>query len=285
MAAQPPPVHVPSDRLVAVLGVVGELRARGLLNKMEEIPEAELTDARASDLFDAVLAACLAEAWDPNKAASCLTIPPPPLEGGGKVELLRLFLAVRARGGFAAVASWAEVAEAVGLDPAADMAVKLMYREYLELLDHTFDKPIVDHKVVESCDHADQRSGSTKDRFLSLTKDPTSAGSLAHLKRKRDPLVGMLDWVGHMARSPSKPGMASDPHGHFDAAVWFRDNAYCLGGERLDGMLNCVRCVAKSPAEPGVMGEDSCVHLSTAALLRRRRMLAEGRASPQVIHR
>ncbi|RCV42691.1 hypothetical protein SETIT_9G236300v2 [Setaria italica] len=247
-AVAAPPVHVPSDALVAMLGVVGELRARGLLAKLE-IPEAELTDASASALLDAVLAAFLAEAWDP-KAASCLTIPPPPLEGGHKVELLRLFLAMRARGGFAAVASWAAVAEAVGLDPAADMAVKLMYRKYLELLDQTFDIPLEDHKVVESSGNAGQRLGSTKDRFLSPTKDPTNAGS-AHLKRKRDQLVGMHNWVRLMAKSPAAPGIDTDPRDHFDTAVWQRDNA-CLSGERLEGMLNWVRHVAKSPAEPGL---------------------------------
>lgn len=255
-----PPVHVPSDALVAMLGVVGELRARGLLAKLE-IPEAELTDASASALLDAVLAAFLAEAWDP-KAASCLTIPPPPLEGGHKVELLRLFLAMRARGGFAAVASWAAVAEAVGLDPAADMAVKLMYRKYLELLDQTFDIPLEDHKVVESSGNAGQRLGSTKDRFLSPTKDPTNAGS-AHLKRKRDQLVGMHNWVRLMAKSPAAPGIDTDPRDHFDTAVWQRDNA-CLSGERLEGMLNWVRHVAKSPAEPGVMGEDRRTTASTS---------------------
>ncbi|XP_012703711.1 L-type lectin-domain containing receptor kinase IX.2 [Setaria italica] len=70
-----------------------------------EIPEAEFTAVRASTLFDAVLAAFLTDAWDP-KAASCFTIPPPPLEGGHKVKLLRLFLAVRACSGFAVVASY-----------------------------------------------------------------------------------------------------------------------------------------------------------------------------------
>jgi len=97
--------------LLAVLGVVGELRARGFLARLE-IPEAQLTGARASALFDAVLAAFIAEAWHPE-AASFLPIPPPPLGDGFKVELLRLLLAVRARGGFADVASLAAIAEDV----------------------------------------------------------------------------------------------------------------------------------------------------------------------------
>ncbi|CAN6283415.1 unnamed protein product [Urochloa humidicola] len=285
--APPPPaaVRVPPDALVAVLGVVGELRARGLLARFE-IPEADLTNARAPALFDRVLVAFLAEAWDPE-AASSFPIPPPPLGDGHRVELLRLFLAVRARGGFAAVASWAAVAGAVGLDPAADdTAVKLLYRKYLELLDLTFDKPLEDHKVIESSCNADRRLGSAKDRYLSPTKNAASAGS-AHLKRKRDPLVGTLNWARLVARSPAEPGIDIDPRGHFNTAVWLRDNG-CLSGERLEGMLNWVHIVAKSPDEPGVVGEDSCIHLSTAALLRSRTFAnvdcSIGSASPQSEH-
>ncbi|CAL4916983.1 unnamed protein product [Urochloa decumbens] len=281
----PPAVRFPPDALVAVLGVVGELRARGLLARFE-IPEADHTDARAPALFDRVLAAFLAEAWDPE-AASSFPIPPPPFGDGNRVELLRLFLAVRAGGGFAAVASWAAVAEAVGLDPAADgTAVKLLYRKYLELLDRKFDRPLEDHKAVEN---AGRRLGSAsaKDKYLSPTKDAAASAGSAHLKRKRDPLVGTLNWARLVAKSPAEPGIDIDPHGHFDTAVWLRDNA-CLSGERLEGMLNWVHLVAKSPAEPGVVGEDSCVHLSTAALLRSRTFAnvdcSNGSASPQSEH-
>ncbi|CAL4942130.1 unnamed protein product [Urochloa decumbens] len=276
-------VRIQPDALVAVLGVVGELRARGLLARLE-IPEADLTDARAPALFDRVLAAFLAETWDPE-AASSFPIPPPPFGDGHRVELLRLFLAVRAGGGFAAVASWAAVAEAVGLDPAADgTAVKLLYRKYLELLDRKFDRPLEDHKAVEN---AGRRLGSAKDKYLSPTKDAAASAGSAHLKRKRDPLVGTLNWVRLVAKSPAEPGIDIDPHGHFDTAVWLRDNA-CLGGERLEGMLNWVHLVAKSPAEQGVVGEDSCVHLSTAALLRSRTFAnndcSNGSALPQDLH-
>ncbi|RLN17218.1 hypothetical protein C2845_PM02G14240 [Panicum miliaceum] len=211
-AAPPPPVRAPSEALLAVLGVVGELRARGLLSRLD-IPEAQLTGARASALFDAVLAAFIAEAWHPE-ADSFLSIPPPPLGGGFKVELLRLFLAVRARGGFAAVASWAAVAEDVGHGPADDMAVKLLCRKYLELLDRTFDKPLEDHKVGEGSGNAGRRLGSAKDRFLSPTKEPTSAGS-PHLKRK--------SWVHLVAKSPAAPGViGGNCDGHCSTAALLR---------------------------------------------------------------
>ncbi|PVH31790.1 hypothetical protein PAHAL_9G233800 [Panicum hallii] len=245
-AAAPPAVRAPSEALLAVLGVVGELRARGFLARLE-IPEAQLTGARASALFDAVLASFIAEAWHPE-AASFLPIPPPPLGGGFKVELLRLFLAVRARGGFAAVASWAAVAEDVGHGPADDMAVKLLYRKYLELLDRTFDKPLEDHKVGEGSGNAGRRLGSAKDRFLSPTKEPTSAGS-PHLKRKREPLVGFLNWVRLTAKSPADPGI--DRRGHSSTAVWLREQTLADYVKKLRGMFSWVHLVAKSPAAPG----------------------------------
>ena len=91
-----------------MLGVIGELHAHGFL-AMLEIPEAH-SRALASALFDAVLATFITEAWHPE-AVSFLSIPPPQLGNGFKVELLCLFLAVRARGGFADVASLAAIAE------------------------------------------------------------------------------------------------------------------------------------------------------------------------------
>ena len=277
-----PPVRAPSEALLAVLGVVGELRARGFLARLE-IPEAQLTGARASALFDAVLAAFIAEAWHPE-AASFLPIPPPPLGDGFKVELLRLFLAVRARGGFAGVASWAAVAEDVGLGPADGMAVKLLYRKYLDLLDRTFDKPPEDRKVGEGSGNAGRRLGSAKDRFLSPTKEPTSAGS-PHLKRKREPLVGFLNWVRLAAKSPAEPGI--DCRGLSSTVVGLREQMLADNGEKLEGMLCRVRLVAKSPAAPGVVGGNCDGHRSTAALLRRQMFanIDDGNesASPQVI--
>nr|CAB3499501.1 unnamed protein product [Digitaria exilis] len=269
-AAAPPspqPVRVPSVTLVAVLGVVGELLARGFLTRLE-IRDAERTDARAPALFDRVLATFLAEARDPE-AASRYPIPPPPLGDGSEVELLRVLLAVRAHGGFAGVASWAAVAEAVGLDTAAGTAVKILYRKYLDLLDQTLAKPLEVHKEVESSGSnggRSRRSGSGKDKFLSsLTKD---------LKRKRDPFVGMLNAVRQVAKNPAEAGMKNyDPRGYLNTAVWLRRHMFaaeCLSAERLEGMLNWVRHAAVNPAEPGLIGtDDSDDHRSTADMLRR----------------
>ncbi|XP_062200475.1 uncharacterized protein LOC133903150 [Phragmites australis] len=225
-AAAPPStmVRIPSDAALAVLGVVGELHGRGRLAGLE-IPEAELLNARAPALFEAVLAAFLAESEGPG-AVPFLPIPPPPLADGRKVELLLLYLAVRSRGGFPAVASWAAVAEDVGLDPFAAAAVKLMYAEYLTPLEQSIRKPGERHEVVGSSGKAGRRLGSKKDKFLSPTKNPASAGP-AHLKRKRKALVGMLDWVRLVAKSPDEPRvLGRNPGGHFSTAVLLRGQMF-----------------------------------------------------------
>nr|CAB3499502.1 unnamed protein product [Digitaria exilis] len=219
--AAAPEAHVPSDPVVAVLGVVEELRARGFLAGLETPEAAELTGARVAGLFDGVLAAFLAAAGAPS-------LPPLALADGRKVELLRMFLAVRAHGGFAAVASWSAIAEAAGLDPSADaVVVKLLYCKYLALLEHSIGKPRGDQEV-ESSGNADRRLGSEEDRFVAPAKGPTTAGS-AQLKRKRDPLVGMLNWVRLVAKNPDGPGVTGrkrERDSHIFTALMLRDHMF-----------------------------------------------------------
>ncbi|CAL4942128.1 unnamed protein product [Urochloa decumbens] len=241
MEAAAPQVRVPSH---AVLGVVGELRARGFLAGLET-PEAELTDARAPAQFVGVLAAFLAEAGH-GGATPPLPIPLPELADGRKVELLRLFLAVRAHGGFAAVADWAAVAEAVVVDRSAGAAVKLLYDKYLALLERSISNYRDYPEVVESSGNGDRRLGSKKDRFLSPTGGPTSAGS-AHLKRKRDSLVGMLNWVRLVAKNPDKPGpfgRKRNSSSHISTAVLLRRHMFanidCRSGSSSQNGLSSV---------------------------------------------
>lgn len=209
----------PSDAVLAVLGLIGELRACGLLAGLE-IPHAGHPEARAPALFDGVLAAFLAEARLPGAPPS---LPMPPALGDGRpVDLLRLYLDVRSRGGFAAVASWAAVAEKAGLDPALDAAVKLVYAKYLSLLEQIIRKPGKQENVSGSSGNAGHRSNAKKDKFLSPTKDPACAG-LARLKRKREVLVGMLNWVGLVAKNPNERWVVGkNPDSHFSMALMLR---------------------------------------------------------------
>ncbi|KAL6641012.1 hypothetical protein ACP70R_019193 [Stipagrostis hirtigluma subsp. patula] len=247
-AAPPPPqpirIRVLSDATLAVLSVVAQLRTRGRLVGLE-IPEAQLPAERAPALFEGVLSAFLAESEGPE-AAQNLPIPPPPLADGRSVELLRLYIAVRDRGGFSAVAavkSWPAVAEEVGLHPTAAAAVELLYAEYLAPLEQSIRRRGVGHGVVESSGDAGRRVSSKKDKFLSPTKNPASAGP-AHLKRKREELVEMLNWVRGVARSPAEPGVVGmNSQSGLSAAVLLRRQMFankrcCKGSASAQGGLS-----------------------------------------------
>lgn len=189
--------------------VIGELRARGHVAGLE-IPDGELTEAGAPALFVDVLAAFLAEVQVPC-ALPTLAMPPV-FVADRPVDLLRLYLAVRSRGGFAAVSSWAAVAVALGLEPTAYSAIKLVYAKYLSLLEQSIWKPRKQDGVVESSGNADHRSKAKKGKFMSPHKDHASAGS-SQLKRKRNVLVEMLNWVRLVAKSPGEHSIVGQSPG------------------------------------------------------------------------
>ncbi|KAM0824306.1 hypothetical protein ACQ4PT_070288 [Festuca glaucescens] len=209
----------PSHVVICVRVVIGELRACGQLAGLE-IPDAELTEAGAPALFQSVVAAFLAEARVPGALPS---LPMPPVLGDeSPVDLLRLYFAVRSRGGFAAVTSWAVVAEAIGLEPAVDAALRLVYAKYLSLLEQTIAKPEKQAEIAGSSCNAAHRSNAKKDKFLSPHKDHASAGS-AHLKRKRDGLVQMLNWVRLLAKSPGEHRiLRQNPDSQFSLTLMLR---------------------------------------------------------------
>ncbi|CAM0956932.1 unnamed protein product [Alopecurus aequalis] len=224
-AAAPPPTMSsgPSHMVLCVRAVIGELRACGHLAGLE-IPEAELTEAGAPALFDGVLATFLAEARVPGALPS---LPMPVVLGeDNPVDLLRLYVAVRSRGGFAAVTSWAVIAEAVGLEPVADAALRLVYAKYMSLLEQTIGKPEKQAEVAGCSRNAVHRSNAKKDKFLSPHKDHASAGS-AHLKRKREGLVQMLNWVRLRAKCPGEHLIVGqNPDRQFSLALMLRRHMF-----------------------------------------------------------
>ena len=220
-AAPPPPTMSsgPSHMVLCVRAVIGELRACGHLAGLE-IPEAEVTEAGAPALFDGVLSTFLAEARVPG------ALMPVVLGDDSPVDLLRLYVAVRSRGGFAAVTSWAVVAEAVGLEPAADAALRLVYAKYMSLLEQTIGKPEKQAEVAGSSRSAAHRSNAKKDKFLSPHKDHANAGS-AHLKRKRDGLVQMLNSIRLLAKCPGEHQIVGqNPGSQFSLALMLRRHMF-----------------------------------------------------------
>ncbi|VAH15998.1 unnamed protein product [Triticum turgidum subsp. durum] len=135
--------------------------------------------------------------------------------------MLPLYLAVRSRGGFAAVTSWAAIAEAVGLEPAADAPIKLVYAKHLWLLEQSIGKPERQDEVAGSSSNAAHRSNAKKDKFLSSHKDHASAGS-AHLKRKREVPLQMLNWVRLVAKNPGEHGAGQNHGSQLSSTLMFR---------------------------------------------------------------
>ncbi|XP_037461207.1 AT-rich interactive domain-containing protein 1-like [Triticum dicoccoides] len=218
-ATPPPPMSSgPSHLVLCVRDVIGKLRARGHLSGLE-IPDDELTEAGAPALFETVLAAFLAE----GRVSAGLPLLPKPLVlgKGGLVDMLPLYLAVRSRGGFAAVTSWAAIAEAVGLEPAADAPIKLVYAKHLWLLEQSIGKPERQDEVAGSSSNAAHRSNAKKDKFLSSHKDHASAGS-AHLKRKREVPLQMLNWVRLVAKNPGEHGAGQNHGSQLSSTLMFR---------------------------------------------------------------
>ncbi|EMS52814.1 hypothetical protein TRIUR3_17760 [Triticum urartu] len=213
-----PTAPTPCHSFLRAPDVIGKLRARGHLSGLQ-IPDDELTEAGAPALFDTVLAAFLAEG---RLSAGLPLLPKPLVLGkGGLVDMLPLYLAVRSRGGFAAVTSWAAIAEAVGLEPAADAPIKLVYAKHLWLLEQSIGKPESQDEVAGSSRNAAHRSNAKKDKFLSSHKDHTSAVS-AHLKRKREVPLQMLNWVRLVAKNPGDHGAGQNHGSQLSSTLTFR---------------------------------------------------------------
>ncbi|OEL16808.1 AT-rich interactive domain-containing protein 2 [Dichanthelium oligosanthes] len=190
------------DSVAAVLAVLSKLQSLGFCADLR-IPDAAAA-SDPSEAFDAVLAAFLREAYLGGREARPI---PAALGDGRCVDLLRLFLAVRAAGGYAGVTSstggWAAAAQSAGVDAALAAPVKLLYAKYFGALDRWIQRleeahgPFLDgdrRKRQElfdgpngvNCDEREQRH--------------------VMLKRKRGDMVGMLGWVREIAENAGDGG-------------------------------------------------------------------------------
>ncbi|XP_008794270.2 AT-rich interactive domain-containing protein 2-like [Phoenix dactylifera] len=140
---------------------------------------------------------------------------------------------------------WAAVSEAIGLDPRVVSLLKLIYIKYLDALDQWIWIVSEKNSVKKSkamvrgllCEVPDQKeeflsappSNSKKDQFLTpargnecrvllggsvcdnggmLVEDMGVVnGRFSHLKRKRETLVGMLNWLKKLAKDPGDPSI------------------------------------------------------------------------------
>uniref|UniRef100_A0A0D9XK52 ARID domain-containing protein n=1 Tax=Leersia perrieri TaxID=77586 RepID=A0A0D9XK52_9ORYZ len=225
-AATPPPpfsmVVGVSEAVLSVFDVSTTLRAQGYLAG-QEIPSITLPEERAPQVFDSLLASFLAQSHGPG------LLPPrpmPPLLGDGSaVGLLRLYLAVKSFGGFDAVPCWAAVAEAAGLDPSMDAPIKIVYYKYLCPLEQSFQKA---RMLRQEAARNRRLSAATKGKFLApAARDDAEADGGGEeeldLKRKREKVVGMLNWVRLVAKKPDRRRSGrSAADNHLAMALMFR---------------------------------------------------------------
>ncbi|KAL6650312.1 hypothetical protein ACP70R_009237 [Stipagrostis hirtigluma subsp. patula] len=192
------------DSAAAVLTILSKLQSLGFCAGIS-IPD-EVAASDPSEAFDAVVAEFLREVYPGGREARPL---PAALGDGRRVDLLRLFMAVRAAGGYAGVPSspggWAAAAESAGLDPVVAAPVKLLYAKYLGALDRWIQRLVEAHGPF-LC------GGGGKSQQLFVGANGMGKGEPflncnereqqhVMLKRKREDMVGMLDWVRELAEN------------------------------------------------------------------------------------
>jgi hypothetical protein len=176
---KPQPCAIPADTHHASTAqrgvrVVDKLCERGLLIGLEILVVSEFPLESLPTLFNLwswptwLMWQVRCRLWSPP-------VPSPPIKGDKEVELLRLFLAVRSRGGFRSMgddAAWEEVTKDLGLNPSAHPEVDLMYGDHLADLELCIrDLEVVDQDMVDFNNDAGQSSKSMEYEIVSVTID------------------------------------------------------------------------------------------------------------------
>ncbi|KAI3693389.1 hypothetical protein L6452_33224 [Arctium lappa] len=215
---------------------IDSLLKNGFSLKCEEI------DDKFTKLFNRIVSRVLKDICE----SSCCFRPLPPMLGDGKpIDLLRLYLSVREKGGYEIVSKngyWDLVAEDIGFHSNVSASLKVVYVKYLELLDEWFAKNVENKDNSEngsSCfnDLMIDSSRSTKlfsdvemkdyKEFSEGVKKSDSSGresvviesvlggneeeNESSRKRKRERYLPLLDWVKRVSKDPCDPAIGSMP--------------------------------------------------------------------------
>nr|CAH68024.1 OSIGBa0136O08-OSIGBa0153H12.2 [Oryza sativa] len=232
------------DSAGVVLSILSKLQSLGFCAHLR------IGDAAASgppsDLFDTVLAAFLREVYPGGREVRPL---PAKLGDGSRVDLLRLFSAIRAAGGYAATSSspavWASAAESVCLDATLAAPVKLIYHKYLAALDRWIQRLVEAHGPFLDGNDGRKKPEPFFDSNGRENEEPLlecNGGDLQHpiLKRKREDMVGMLDWVRELAENGGEAGTmaAGSANGYYSLALAARKAVFAKRARRSSMTMN-----------------------------------------------
>ncbi|KAF6998157.1 hypothetical protein CFC21_014300 [Triticum aestivum] len=204
----------------SALAVLSKLQLLGFCVGLQ-IPD---DAADPSEVFDTILAAFLGEVYPGERDARPL---PAALGDGRRVDLLRLFTAVRAAGGYAVVSSpsagvWAAAAGSAALAA----PVKLIYAKYLGALERWIQR-LPEAQPPPSDEMRQELLLCVRGANGVEMEEPSMDCNGQHgaLKRKREDIAGMLDWVRGLAESVSEEGAiaAGLADGYFPVALAARE--------------------------------------------------------------
>ncbi|OMO70508.1 hypothetical protein CCACVL1_18869 [Corchorus capsularis] len=150
--------------------------------------------------------------------------PLPPMLGDGKsMDLLKLFLVAREKGGYDVVSGsglWDLVTKKSDLGLGLASSVKLVYVKYLVLLEKWLEG-IVDYKQLKSessynnhlMELGDDLKGVLEDSVddVKILESNDIKEKFSSLKRKRDSTWGMLNWVTEIGKDQYDPVIGSLP--------------------------------------------------------------------------
>ncbi|KAG1362537.1 AT-rich interactive domain-containing protein 2 [Cocos nucifera] len=223
-----------------VAEILRKLQSVGFCTHLD-VPGKELSGENLGTLFDQMLSAFLKEIYRRWEIRPL----PVTLGDGRPVDLFKLYSVVHEKGGYSSVTKsqqWAAVSEAIGLDLKVGSLLKLIYIKYLDALDQWIW--VVSEKKSKAmirgllCEVPDQKKEefptvppptSKKDQSLTLARGNECKvllgdsvcdnggmlvegmdvvnGRFSHLKRKRETLVGMLNWLKKLAKNSGDPSI------------------------------------------------------------------------------
>ncbi|XP_008801314.2 AT-rich interactive domain-containing protein 2 [Phoenix dactylifera] len=228
-----------------VVDILHKLQSVGFCRDLD-VPAIELSREMLGSLFYQMLSVFFKEIYQRWEIR-----PLPPMLGDGRpVDLFKLYLVVRGKGGYSSVTEshqWEAVSEAIELDSGVAPLLKLIYIRYFDALDQwlwivseknsvkkskakvgglLYDVPIQKAEEFRSM----PPSNSKKDHFLTpgrgnecrelllansecdnggvMVEEMAAVnGGFSHLKRKRETMVGMLNWLKNLAKNPVDPSV------------------------------------------------------------------------------